>query len=59
MIRVLSLPALLALALALRLIWVLLIPVDPVSDAAAYEIFARNLAEHGVFGFTPDEPGAY
>lgn len=57
--RVLSLPALLALALVLRLIWVLLIPVDPVSDAAAYEIFARNLAEHGVFGFTPDEPGAY
>lgn len=57
--RRISLPALLGAAFLLRLIWCLLIPVDPVSDAAAYEIFAHNLYNHGVYGFTPDEPGAY
>ena len=49
----------LGVALLVRVIWAALIPVDPVSDAQAYETFARNLADHGVYGFTPDQPGAY
>ena len=51
--------AILGLGLLLRLIWALLIPVEPVSDSAAYDMLARNIAEHGVFGFRPDEPSAY
>ena len=59
MIRFLSLPALLILALAIRLAWAALIPVDPISDSAAYDTFAHNIAFHGVYGFSPDVPGAY
>ena len=47
------------LGLALRLIWIFLFPINPISDAAAYETFATNIAEHGVYGWTPDQPGAY
>lgn len=54
-----SLLAILALGFALRLIWALLIPVEPISDAAAYQTFATNLVNHGVYGFTPEKPGAY
>lgn len=54
-----SLPIILLIALVLRGLWALLIPVDPVSDGLAYQIFATNIAEHGVYGFTPDRPGAY
>ncbi|MEP1202179.1 MULTISPECIES: ArnT family glycosyltransferase [Rhodobacterales] len=43
----------------LRLIWVLLVPVEPVSDSAAYDTFARNIWQHGVYGWKPDEPSAY
>lgn len=49
----------LVLAFVLRALWALLIPVDPVSDSAAYSIFATNITEHGVYGFSPDQPGAY
>lgn len=49
----------LALALVVRAVWIALIEVNPVSDSQAYDIFARNMALHGVFGFKPDEPGAY
>lgn len=59
MMRYLSMPALLLLALALRLVWAALIPVDPVSDSNAYHVFAQNIAFHGVYGFSPDVPGAY
>ena len=59
MSRRFELPALLAAAFLIRLVWAVLIPVDPVSDAAAYQIFAQNLYHHGVYGFNPDEPGAY
>ncbi|MFV0359648.1 ArnT family glycosyltransferase [Tropicimonas sp.] len=58
-LRVPQISAILLLALALRLVWALTIPVEPVSDAAAYDIFARNIAGHGVYGFTPDAPSAY
>lgn len=54
-----ALPVTLALGFGLRLIWMLLIPVEPISDAGAYLIFATNIHEHGVYGFTPDEPAAY
>ncbi|WP_170064731.1 ArnT family glycosyltransferase [Caldimonas caldifontis] len=46
-------------AVLLRLIWALLIPVVPLSDSAGYDIFARNLVEHGVFGWTPEQPFAF
>lgn len=59
MTRVLSLPGLLILALAVRLAWAAVIPVDPVSDSNAYDTFARNIAFHGVYGFSPEVPGAY
>lgn len=49
----------LVLGLALRLSWVMLVPVEPVSDSAAYATFARNLLEHGVYGWQPDQPSAY
>lgn len=49
----------LLIALALRVAWALVIPVDPVSDPRAYEIFATNIVEHGVYGFEPDVPSAY
>lgn len=51
--------ALLAVGLLIRLSWALLIPVQPVSDSAAYDILARNILDHGTFGFQADEPGAY
>jgi hypothetical protein len=44
---------------ALRCLWALLIPVIPVSDGHAYDMFARTLAEHGVFGWDPDSPFAF
>lgn len=45
--------------MALRLAWGLAVPVVPLSDSAAYHAFARTLAEHGVYGWTPDAPSAY
>lgn len=44
---------------ALRILWASLVPVIPFSDPAAYDAFARTLAEHGVFGWTPTEPHAF
>lgn len=46
-------------AIALRVMWALLVPTVPVSDSLAYDAFARNLAEHGVYGWTPEQPSAY
>lgn len=48
-----------AAAVLLRVIWALLVPVVPLSDSQGYDIFARNLVEHGVFGWTPDRPFAF
>ncbi|MDS9468641.1 glycosyltransferase family 39 protein [Paracoccus sp. MBLB3053] len=50
---------LLAIGLALRIIWALMVPVEPVSDSWAYANFARNIVEHGVYGGQPDQPSAY
>ena len=57
--RLPSLPAILLAGLTLRLIWAALVPVAPVSDAAAYHLLATNIVQHGVYGFAPDQPGAY
>lgn len=51
--------AVLILGMALRLLWVWAVPMEPVSDSQAYNLLAHTLAEHGVYGFTPSEPGAY
>ena len=49
----------LALALVLRVVWAPPpIPSFPSRISAAYETFATNIVEHGVYGFKPDEPGA-
>ncbi|MBL0730323.1 glycosyltransferase family 39 protein [Piscinibacter sp. HJYY11] len=54
-----KLVAILGLALLLRIVWALLIPVIPQSDVLAYDTFARTLYHHGVFGWTKDEPFAF
>lgn len=51
--------AILLVGLVLRLVWVLVVGIDPFSDPAVYETFARNIALHGTYGFQPDEPGAF
>src|SRR5262245_59873451 len=54
-----SVVVMLAVALLLRLAWAIVIPVVPVSDSVAYDTFARTIAEHGVYGWTADQPSAY
>ncbi|MFN0132404.1 MAG: hypothetical protein ACKVW3_07740 [Phycisphaerales bacterium] len=51
--------AILALAAVLRLAWAALVPIDPISDCKAYDIFARNLAAGHAFGFEIDKPSAF
>jgi hypothetical protein len=57
--RLRILAGILLVALALRIAWALAIPVVPLSDPIGYDAFARNLAEHGVYGWTPTQPHAY
>ncbi len=47
------------LGMVLRILWVVLIPMEPVSDSAAYDIQAKNIWQHGVYGFEPEKPSAY
>lgn len=49
----------LAIGLVLRMGWAALVPVDPISDSAAYDAFARTIVEHGVYGWTADQPSAF
>ena len=49
----------LVVAIALRMAWSIAIPVVPISDGDAYDILARMIAEHGVYGWAPDRPTAY
>jgi 4-amino-4-deoxy-L-arabinose transferase-like glycosyltransferase len=51
--------AVISLGMLLRIIWALFVPVEPISDSAAYDAFARTLATHGVYGWTAAEPGAF
>jgi 4-amino-4-deoxy-L-arabinose transferase-like glycosyltransferase len=48
-----------ALAIAVRLAWAWMIPVIPISDSQAYEAFALTMSQHGVFGWTAEEPFAF
>lgn len=45
--------------MALRILFALLVPVFPVSDSAAYYTLARTMIDHGVYGWTADEPTAF
>lgn len=58
-VRAPALATMLVTALLLRLGWVALVPVEPVSDSIAYDAFARTLAAYGVFGWNPDHPFAF
>lgn len=49
----------LLVAFALRALWGLVVPIVPVSDSAAYETFALNIAQGNGFGWKPDQPTAY
>lgn len=55
----LSLTGIVLIGFALRCLWALAVPVEPISDSVAYHTFARNIVEHGVYGWTPDKPGAF
>lgn len=47
------------LALMLRVVWALVAPIVPISDPYIYMVTAQNLAQHGVYGITPEEPFSY
>ena len=47
------------LAIVLRLIWALIIPVIPISDSHAYDIFAQNIWLHGTYGWEAGKPTAF
>lgn len=47
------------LALLLRFVWVGMIGVHPESDSVAYQTFAQNIVNFGVYGWEPSQPGAY
>lgn len=44
------------LAILLRIIWALIIPVIPLSDSNAYDMFAWNIVQHGTYGWAADQP---
>ena len=46
-------------AILLRLIWAWVIPVMPVSDSNAYDVFAQNIWKFGTYGWTADSPSSY
>lgn len=49
----------LSLAIVLRILWASAIPVIPVSDSAAYDVFAWNIAEFGTYGWSADQASSY
>lgn len=51
--------SIIGVACLLRICWAALVPVDPMSDSHAYDVFARNIVNHGVFGWTSAEPFAF
>jgi len=51
--------AVLSVAAILRIAWASLVRVSPVSDSAAYDAFARNIAAGNGFCWTPGTPTAY
>ena len=53
------LPRIFAVGFVLRLAWVLAVPVHPVSDSAAYDQLAWNLASHGAYAWDNGDITAY
>lgn len=49
----------LIMGLALRVLWALLVPVDPVSDSAIYDEFARSMAGGSGFAFADGKLTAF
>jgi len=49
----------LLMALILRLVWGIAIPIIPVSDSHAYDVFAQNIAHGFGYGWVPNHPTAY
>lgn len=47
------------IAIILRVIWAVLIPIIPISDSVAYDTFAQNILTHGTFGWTGDRPTSF
>lgn len=50
---------LLLIGMALRVLWAVAIPMRPVSDSEAYNLLARTLVDHGVYGWSVTEPTAF
>lgn len=48
-----------AVAAAARGLWALLVPIQPLSDSFAYDVFARNLAAGQCFGWDADSPTSF
>ena len=46
-------------AVLVRLLWIVQVPISPVSDCVAYDTFARNLSKGLVYGFDGVHPSAY
>jgi 4-amino-4-deoxy-L-arabinose transferase-like glycosyltransferase len=46
-------------AIAIRVLWVLLVPVIPESDSVAYLTFAKNLLTFGTYGWDANTPTAF
>lgn len=46
-------------ALILRLVWGIAIPVIPMSDSHAYDVFAQNIAQGYGYGWEPHRPTAF
>jgi len=51
--------AIVTLGMLLRVAWVLFVPVEPISDPAAYDQFAKTLSTHFVYGWSADKPSAF
>lgn len=46
-------------AILLRIIWAVLIPVIPLSDSFAYDTFAINIWQNNTYGWEADKPYSY
>src|SRR5262245_59275626 len=50
--------AILGVAFVVRFLWAAVMPVIPVSDSYDYQTLALNLVQHGVYGWSSQEPTA-
>ena len=54
-----SLLIVLSIALTIRVVWALIVPVVPLSDSYAYDVFARNLASGSGYAWAPGQLTAH